>query len=64
MYAHIPLSSPTRGCPEMSREEPDLIESEFGYTAENDPHAEPRKQSPELAIVFKEFGFWLQRGVS
>lgn len=49
---------------EMSREEPDPTESESGYTAESDPHADPREQSPELAIVFKECGFWLQRGVS
>lgn len=47
---------------EMSREEPDQIESESGYTAESDPHTDPREQSPELAIVFKECGFWLQRG--
>lgn len=64
MYAHIPLSTPARGSPEMSQDKPDPIESESGYTAENDPRADPRKQSPELAIVFKEFGFWLQRGVS
>lgn len=47
---------------EMSREEPDRIETR--RTAEHDPGADPWRPSPELAIVFKEFGFRLQGGLS